>query len=59
MSETSLFASVVAAIGAVAVAIRHRGDGPRPAVYGSAPAIPAPKAQGSIPTLKMPTAKGW
>ncbi|MGB3338737.1 MAG: sorbosone dehydrogenase family protein [Devosia sp.] len=59
MSETSVFASIVAAIGAAAVAIRHRNDGPRPAVYGNAPAIPAPKAQGSIPTLKMPTAKGW
>ncbi|KQX39998.1 sorbosone dehydrogenase [Devosia sp. Root436] len=55
----SIFASIVAAIGAVAVAVRHRGDGPRPAVYGAAPVIPAPKAQGSIPTLKMPTAKGW
>jgi hypothetical protein len=59
MSETSLFANLVAAVGAVAVAIRHRGDGPRPAVFGASPAIPAPKAQGSIPTLKMPTAKGW
>jgi glucose/arabinose dehydrogenase len=59
MSETSVFASIVAAIGAVAVAIRHRNDGPRPAVYGNAPVIPTPKAQGSIPTLKMPTAKGW
>lgn len=59
MSANSLFAQIVAAIGAVAVAIRHSGDGPRPPVYGTAPAIPAPKAQGSIPTLKMPTAKGW
>ena len=55
----SLFASIVAAVGAAAVAIRHRNDGPRPAVYGKAPAIPAPKAQGSIPTLKMPSARGW
>ena len=59
MSNSSLFANIVAAIGAAAVAIRHAGDGPRPAVYGAAPAIPAAKAQGSIPTLKMPTAQGW
>lgn len=59
MTETSVFASIVAAIGAAAVAIRHRNDGPRPAVYGKAPAIPEAKPQGSIPTLKMPTARGW
>jgi glucose/arabinose dehydrogenase len=59
MSANSIFAQIVAAIGAVAVAIRHSGDGPRPPVYGGTPNIPAPKAQGSIPTLKMPTAKGW
>lgn len=59
MTETSVFASIVAAIGAAAVALRHRKDGPRPPVYGPAPAIPTAKAQGSIPTLKMPTAKGW
>jgi len=59
MTVNSIFADIVAAIGAVAVAIRHRGDGPRPPVFGASPVIPAPKAQGSIPTLKMPTAKGW
>lgn len=59
MTETSVFARVVAAVGAVAVAVRHRGDGPRQPVYGTTPAIPEPKPQGSIPTLKMPTAKGW
>ena len=59
MSANSIFAQIVAAIGAVAVAIRHSGDGPRRPVYGSQPNIPAPKAQGSIPTLKMPTARGW
>ena len=59
MNASSIFAQIVAAIGAVAVAIRHSGDGPRPPVYGNTPKIPAPKAQGSIPTLKMPTAKGW
>lgn len=56
--SNSIFAQIVAAIGAVAVAIRHGGENKSP-VYGSKPDIPAPKAQGSIPTLKMPTAKGW
>ena len=59
MTNTTLFARAVAAIGAVAVAVRHSGDGPRPPVYGTTPSIPAPKPQGKIPTLKMPTAKGW
>jgi glucose/arabinose dehydrogenase len=59
MNVSSIFASVVAVIGAAAVAIRHRSDGPRSPVFGTAPVIPAAKAQGSIPTLKMPTAKGW
>ena len=56
--SNSIFAQIVAAIGAVAVAIRHGGENKSP-VYGTKPDIPAPKAQGSIPTLKMPTAKGW
>lgn len=56
--SNSIFAQIVAAIGAVAVALRHGGEN-KPPVYGTKPDIPAPKAQGSIPTLKMPTAKGW
>ncbi|HEY0033766.1 MAG TPA: sorbosone dehydrogenase family protein, partial [Devosia sp.] len=59
MTETSIFARVVAAVGAVAVAVRHSGDGPRLPAYGTTPEIPAAKPQGTIPTLKMPTAKGW
>ena len=59
MDINSIFARVVAVVGAAAVAVRHSGDGPRPPVYGTTPNIPAPKPQGSIPTLKMPTAKGW
>lgn len=59
MTETSIFSRVVAAVGAVAVAVRHSGDGPKQPVYGTAPAIPPAKAQGTIPTLKMPTAQGW
>jgi len=59
MSVSSIFARIVALIGAAAVAWRRlQGDAHEPAV-GSAPAIPAAKPQGSIPTLKMPTAKGW
>lgn len=59
MAEPSLFARFVALVGRGAVAIRHSGDGPRPPVYGTSPAIPQAKPQGKIPTLKMPTAKGW
>lgn len=59
MAQTSLFAQFVAFVGGVAVALRHSGDGPRPPVYGTTPAIPPAKPQGAIPTLKMPTAKGW
>jgi len=58
MSANSIFAQIVALIGGAAVTLRHGGES-KPAVYGAAPNIPAPKAQGSIPTLKMPTAKGW
>ncbi len=59
MTETSIFSRVVAAVGAVAVAVRHRSDEPRSPVYGTTPAIPEAKPQGAIPTLKMPTAQGW
>ena len=58
MTDTSIFARAVAAIGAVAVAVRHSKDGPRAPVYGTAPSIPEAKPQGAIPTLKMPTAQG-
>jgi glucose/arabinose dehydrogenase len=59
MSLSGIFAQVVALIGAVAIRLRHRRDGPQKPAFGSAPAIPTAKPQGSIPTLKMPTAKGW
>jgi glucose/arabinose dehydrogenase len=59
MSTSGVFARVVAAIGAGAVAWRRmQGAEPAPA-WGSAPQIPAAKSQGAIPTLKMPTARGW
>ena len=59
MIASAVFARVVAAVGAVAVAVRHSGDGPRQPVYGTSPEIPFVKAQCTIPTLKIPTAKGW
>ncbi|MGF6305876.1 glucose/arabinose dehydrogenase [Bradyrhizobium sp. i1.8.4] len=59
MSTSGVFARVVAAIGAGAVAWRRmQGAEPAPA-WGSTPQIPAAKSQGAIPTLKMPTARGW
>lgn len=59
MSTSGVFARVVAAIGAGAVAWRRmQGAQPAPA-WGSAPQIPQAKPQGAIPTLKMPTARGW
>src|ERR1700692_343658 len=59
MSWSSIFARIVALIGAAALLWRRlQGAAPEPA-WGSAPAIPAAKPQGSIPTLKMPTARGW
>jgi glucose/arabinose dehydrogenase len=59
MNLSSIFARVVALIGAAALLWRRRqGAAPRPA-WGSAPNIPAAKPQGAIPTLKMPTARGW
>ena len=58
MSLSAIFARLVAFIGAIAILLRHRGDGSLPPAFGSAPAIPTAKRQG-IPTLKMPTARGW
>ena len=55
---SKFIASVTAAVGAVMVALRHKGE-VVPQATGTAPAIPAPKPQGKIPTLKMPTARGW
>ena len=59
MSLSGIFARVVALVGAGAIHLRHRHDGPKPPAFGSTPAIPPAKPQGSIPTLKMPTARGW
>ena len=55
----SIFASLVAAVGSVAVAVRHSREPAVPAVYGPSPVMPDAKPQGKVPTLKMPTAQGW
>jgi glucose/arabinose dehydrogenase len=59
VSRSSIFARVVALVGAGALQWRRmQGTQPK-AAWGSAPVIPAAKPQGAIPTLKMPTARGW
>ncbi|MCV3240216.1 PQQ-dependent sugar dehydrogenase [Mesorhizobium sp. ZC-5] len=58
MSFSSIFARLVALVGAGAIFLRHRADGTLEPAFGSAPNIPQAKPQG-IPTLKMPTARGW
>jgi glucose/arabinose dehydrogenase len=59
MSLSSIFARIVALIGAVAIVWRRMDGGPRVQALGNTPTIPAAKPQGSLPTLKMPTARGW
>jgi glucose/arabinose dehydrogenase len=58
MSFSSIFARLVALVGAGAIFLRHRADGTLEPAFGSTPKIPPAKPQG-IPTLKMPTARGW
>jgi len=59
MDLSSIFARLVALIGAAAIAWRRMQGVPREQAVGAAPKIPAARPQGSIPTLKMPTARGW
>jgi glucose/arabinose dehydrogenase len=59
MNFSSLFARIVALIGAVALQWRRLQGAAPEAAWGSAPVVPAAKPQGAIPTLKMPTAQGW
>jgi glucose/arabinose dehydrogenase len=59
MTFSSIFAQIVAAIGAVAVQWRRLNGVPQKAAWGQTPEIPQAKSQGAIPTLKMPTARGW
>jgi glucose/arabinose dehydrogenase len=59
MSQSSVFASVVALVGEAAIVWRRlQGSVPQQAI-GATPTIPTAKPQGAIPTLKMPTARGW
>ena len=60
MSQSGLFARMVALVGDAAVAWRRLTQGPAPEpALGGAPRIPQARPQGAIPTLKMPTARGW
>ena len=59
MNLSSVFARVVAVIGAAALQWRRLQGVPPEAAWGSAPVVPEAKPQGVIPTLKMPTAQGW
>lgn len=56
---SSLFARLVAVIGAFMILWRKTTTPQPPQAIGGAPSIPAARPQGSLPTLKMPTAKGW
>ncbi|MDB5538617.1 MAG: L-sorbosone dehydrogenase, partial [Devosia sp.] len=58
MSFSSIFARMVAWIGAAAILARRFNEPQRAPVYGGTPEIPPARPQ-SIPTLKMPTARGW
>ncbi len=56
---SSLFASLVAAIGSLLILWRKSTTYTAAQAIGSSPTIPDARPQGSLPTLKMPTAKGW
>lgn len=56
---STLFARLVALIGAAMIAWRKTTTPQPPQAIGGAPSIPAARPQGSLPTLKMPSAKGW
>jgi hypothetical protein len=59
MIFSSIFARIVAMIGACAILLRRMQGVPQKAAWGNAPEIPEAKPQGALPTLKMPTARGW
>ena len=56
---SSVFARLVAMIGAVMVFLRRRGERAHQPAFGEAPSIPDAKPQGALPTLKLPSARGW
>jgi glucose/arabinose dehydrogenase len=59
MSESSVFAHVVAWVGDAAILWRRLHGSVHEQAVGTTPSIPAARPQGLIPTLKMPTARGW
>ena len=59
MSQSSVFARLVAFVGAIAIAWRRLQGSVKQQAIGAAPIIPTARPQGAIPTLKMPTARGW
>jgi glucose/arabinose dehydrogenase len=59
MSFSTLFARLVALVGAVLIVWRRATTTVASQAVGDQPTIPAAKPQGALPTLKMPTARGW
>jgi glucose/arabinose dehydrogenase len=59
MDFSSVFARVVAGVGATAIAVRRMSGVPKEQAIGPRPEIPGARPQGKLPTLKMPTARGW
>lgn len=58
MTFSSIFARLVATVGAAMILMRRWGQTQFHPAVGDAPEVPKAVPQG-IPTLKMPTAKGW
>jgi len=58
MSQSSVFARMVALVGDAAILWRRMQGSVPPQAIGTMPTIPAARPQGAIPTLKMPTARG-
>jgi hypothetical protein len=53
MNFSSIFARIVAMIGACAVLLRRMEGVPQKAAWGNAPEIPEAKPQGAISTLSL------
>jgi hypothetical protein len=59
MSQSGVFAQMVALVGEAAILWRRLQGRVHQQAVGTTPTIPAARPQGRIPTLKMPTAQGW
>src|ERR1044071_10517162 len=59
MSQSSVFARMVALVGDAPILGRRMQGSVPPQAIGTTPSIPPARPQGAIPTLKMPTARGW